>query len=271
MRHLAPGLLALLTVSLLAPCTSGCASACTRVKQRQAEILGGASKAPPAGASSTQSPHLVASIPYATLGWMLSKPVSRVRPVAARDPRHQLPQLPGLKLGLGRITVAIDRVTVQPAPPGQVGLQIALGIRHKNRPVTAILLDAQIKPRIDPRAGSIQIALSPRDIASLRPSLPPAERKKLANFLWNQVPDGLDRLVSRGRVEQIAGTVVNDLLGRSFETIRKNLLGGADRFLQFEITVPPLPIRTIELRSAGDAKTGGASSSPCSPGSRRPA
>ncbi len=231
---------------------TGCASPCARVKQRQDELMG--QLGTPARAPA--SPHLVASVPFSTMGWMLSQPVKKIRPIALPLPDIDLPQVPGLKLGLGSVAIGIDRVTVQPAPDGQVGLQIALGILSGGKPVTSILLDARITPQIDPGKGSVLLALSPRDIASLKPSLPPGQRSKLIDYLWSRVPGSVRGLVSRGRVEQVAGGVINDLLGRSFESIRSKLLTGAERFVQFEITVPPLPIRQIQLRSQGDARTG---------------
>ncbi|MCA9716977.1 MAG: hypothetical protein H6713_07385 [Myxococcales bacterium] len=247
--HLCTPLAALATVCA-ALMLSGCASPCARVKQRQDEILGQHADAAPG------SPHLVASVPFSTMGWMLSQPVQKIRPITLPLPDVDLPQLPGLKLGLGSVAVGVERVTVQPAPDGQLGLQIALGLLSGGKPVTSILLDARVTPQIDPGAGTIVLALSPRDIASLRPTMPPGQRSRLIDFLWSRVPASVHRLVSRGRVEQLAGTLIDDLLGRSFETIRANLLTGAERLVQFEITVPPLPIRQIQLRSEGDARTG---------------
>ncbi|MCA9689604.1 MAG: hypothetical protein KC636_08330 [Myxococcales bacterium] len=240
----------LLVVVATAPLASGCASACQKVAAAKQELA----RAPQPARG---GPHVVASIPFDTVDRLLSLKVQKIRPVSVTLPDLSLPQLPGLKLGLGRVTVALESVRATPAPDDQLGIRLTLALRSGQRTITRIALDASVRPQIDAQAGRVEVALAPRDIANLRPTLPPEGRKQLADFLWAEVPDSVRRLVSRGRVDQLADTVASDLLGRSFGTIQKQLLSGAEPFAQFTLHVPELlPIDAVHLRSQGGTGPG---------------
>ncbi len=230
------------TIVLVPLLTASCAAPCEKVRKRETALRN-------PGEVAATGPQMVVSIPLTTLNHLLSRPVAKLRPVALPIPELNLPQLPGLKLGLGNVRIHVQQIAVVPAPDGLLGLDIVLGLSSGNKPITAIHLQTQVRPQINPQNGTIQVAVGANDIAAIKPTLPASERKRLANFLWTQVPASLTRLVSRGRVEQAAAGLVENLLGRSFESIRRNLLGNLHQYLTFSFDLPEVPVRTVHLRS----------------------
>ncbi len=220
----------------------GCAAPCEKVRQRESALRH------PQAAQRT-GPQMVVSVPLTTLNHLLSRPVAKLRPVALPIPDVGLPQLPGLSLGLGNMRIHVQQIAVVPAPDGLLGIDIALGLSSGRKQVTSLHLQTQVRPQIDPQGGKIRVAVGAGDIAKLKPTLAPSERTRLANFLWSQVPSSLHRLVSRSRVEQAANTMIDNLLGRSFEGVRRNLLGNIHRYLEFSFDLPHVPVSSVRLRS----------------------
>lgn len=221
----------------------GCAAPCEKVRQRESALRN-------PGAVRTSGPQMVVSIPLTTLNHLLSRPIAKLRPVAFPVPDLSLPQLPGLSMGLGNVRVQVRQISVVPAADGLLGLDIALGLSSGRKQITAIHLATQIRPQIDPSGGSIRVSVGANDIARIKPSLPPAERKRLADFLWAQVPSSLHRLVSRGRVDQAAASLVDGILGKSFANIRRHLLKDIHEHISFSFDLPPeLAVQQVRLRS----------------------
>ncbi|WAS90271.1 hypothetical protein [Nannocystis punicea] len=231
----APGLglvLAPLIPLLLAP--AGCASSvCSKVQADRAAFTRRAA---------TPGPHLALAVPYATLSQSVQRSLAGM-------PQVRLP-LPDLgPVDLGSLAVAIRSVAFRPAPAGSVGARVTVALTSQGKPVTALELDAVIAPRLDPREGSVRLRLGAADLREVRPSLPPAERKRFAEFLLSIVPGAARALVGREQVEALAETFLRELVGGRWPQIRDNLLQGTDDLVDVEIDLGDVPLTKIELKS----------------------
>ncbi len=234
----------LLVLSLALAGASGCAaSACTKVRNDRQAFL----RRQGDGAAA----QMVLAIPLTTLSQSLTFPLARIQPIKVPLPDLELPQLPGLGIDLGALEVGLRSVQILPAAEGQLGLRVSFALRSRGRDITAIDLDAVVAPQIEPKGGSVRLSLRPQDLVRVRPSLPPAERKKFADFIMSLVPDGAARLVSRGRVEQLTDKILTDFVGGQFPKIRDSLLGHLDTLVDVEIDLPPVPLARVVLRSPG--------------------
>ena len=236
-------LASLFTFSLALAGASGCAaSACTKVRSDRQTFL---QRKGPGDAA-----QLVIAVPLTTLSQSLTFPLSRIQPIKVPLPDLELPQLPGLGIDLGSLEVGLRSVQILPAAEGQVGLRVTFALRSRGRDITAIDLDAVIAPQITPGDASVRLSLRPQDLVRVRPSLPPAEHKKFTDFIMSLVPDGADRLVSRGRVEQLTDKILGDFIGGQFPKVRDQLLGHLDALVDVEIDLPPVPLARVVLRSS---------------------
>lgn len=230
-------LLLLLTALL----TAGCASrACTRVRDDRREFQ------QRRGAGDVAQ--LVVAIPAATLDQALSLPLSRLPPVAVPLPDLDLP-VPGLDVDLGKLEIGLRSVSVRPAPPGQLGLRVRFVLLARGATIGAIDLEAVVAPQLTPGDATVRLSLRPQDLVRVRPSLPPEERKKFADFILRQLPD-VARLVGRDQIENFADKALGELVARSFPAVRDNLLAHAGPLVDVEVELPPVPVTRVELRTS---------------------
>jgi hypothetical protein len=221
--------------------TSGCASrACTRVRDDRREFQ------QRRGAGDV--PQLVVAIPTTTLDQALSLPLSRLAPIAVPLPDLDLP-IPGLDVGLGKLEIGLRNVSIQPAPPGQLGLRVRFVLLARGAVITAIDLETVIAPQLTPGEATVRLTLRPQDLVRVRPSLPPAEKKKFAEFILSRLPD-VARLIGRDQIEAFADKALAELVTRSFPAVRDNLLGDVGTLVDVEIDLPPVPVARIELRTS---------------------
>ena len=145
-----------LVVLFAALLTAGCAAnACTRVRDDRREFQqrrGAGDKA-----------QLVVAIPATTLDQALSLPLARLAPIAVPLPELGLP-IPGLDVGLGKLEVALRSVSVQPAPPGQLGLRVRFVLLSRGATITAIDLEAVIAPQLTPGDATVRLSLRAQDL-----------------------------------------------------------------------------------------------------------
>lgn len=232
----------LVTLALLL--TAGCASrACTRVRDdhRRFQQRRGAGDVA----------QLVVAVPTTTLDQALSLPLSRLPPIAV--PLPDIP-IPGLESSLGKLEIGLRSVSFQPAAPGQLGLRVRFVLLARGAVVTAIDLDTLLAPQLTPGADTVRLSLRPQDLVRVRPSLPPAERKKFAEFILSRLPD-VARVLGRDQIESFADKALTTLVDRSFPAVRDNLLADAGPLVDVEIELPPVPIARVELRtSPGDVE-----------------
>ena len=246
--------------ALLALSAGGCAaSVCTRVREEHDAYV----RRP-----AQPGPHLALAVPYATLSQALQRGFGGGRPV-------QVP-LPDLgPVDLGSLAVSLRGVAFHEAPAGSLGARVSVALASGGRPVTALDLDVVVTPQLDPRAGSVRVRLRPQDLAQVRPSLAPAERKRFAEFVLGLVPASARALVGREQIEQLADGFLRELVGGRWPQIRDHLFQGTDELVDFEIDLPELPLTGLELRSgAADLELWAHTSLPAaslSPGPARPA
>lgn len=187
-------------------------------------------------------PHVALALPYATLSQGLQRALAASRPV-------QVP-LPDLgPVELGSLTASLRGVGFHAAPPGQVGVRVTVALASGGRPVTAIELDAVVAPQLDPGSGVVRVRLRAQDLVQVRPNLPPAERRRFAEFVLGLVPASARALVGREQVEDLADGFLREIVGGRWPQIRDHLLQGTDELVDAEIDLPELPITRIELRS----------------------
>ncbi|MDC0723255.1 hypothetical protein [Nannocystis bainbridge] len=256
----APGVLLVLAPLIpLLLTTPGCASSvCSKVRADR-EAFTRRAAAP--------GPHLALAVPYATLSQSVQRSLASL-------PQVRLP-LPDLgPVDLGALAVTIRSVAFRPAPAGSVGARVSVALLSQGKPVTALELDAVVAPRLDPAAGSVRLRLGAADLREVRPSLPPAERKRFAEFLLSLVPGAARALVGREQVEALAETFLRELVGGRWPQIRDNLLQGTDDLVDLEIDLGDVPLTKIELKSgATDLELWAHAALPAealSPGTARP-
>lgn len=188
-------------------------------------------------------PHLALAVPYATLSQSAQRSLAGLSQV-----RVPLPDLGPVELGA--LAVGVRGVVFRPAPAGSVAARVSVALTSQGRAVTALDLDAVITPQLDPRAGRVRLRLSPADLREVRPSLPPAERRRFAEFVLGLVPAAARALVGREQVELLADTFLRDLVGGRWPQIRDSLFKGTGDLVHVEIDLGEVPLTRIELRSA---------------------
>lgn len=230
----------------LAPLTSlalACASPCERVQQTRDEFL--AALEPAAGQRQVSAAHLSVSIPYEVVDALVAAELHRI-PSATLP----LPEVAGMSLGSLRL--GVDQVRLRPAPPGEVGFRIVVGLREGKRSVFTIDIDARVRPKIDPSGGSVSVALSGKDILALEPSISAASRKQLAQWIDRKLPDAASMLIDDEQLAALVGELLDPLMRSAAASVKKNLLDELGELARFEFDLPPeLPIQRVVV-GAGD-------------------
>lgn len=223
----------LVALAVIAALAGGCASSvCTRVRAEHDAFV---RRGPEPG------PHLALAVPYATLSASLQRQFSAARPVTI-----PLPDLG--PVDLGSLAVSLRGVSFREAPAGSLGARVSVALASGGRPVTALDLDVVVTPQLDPREGSVRVRLRPQDLAQVRPSMPPAERKRFAEFLLGLVPPAARGLIGREQIEELADGFLRELVGGRWPQIRDHLFQGTDELVDVEIDLPELPLTKLELR-----------------------
>ncbi|HEY8376098.1 MAG TPA: hypothetical protein VIK91_06395, partial [Nannocystis sp.] len=227
--HLAA--LALAPILLAAPACAG--SVCQRVRADR-EAFQRRTAAP--------GPHLALAVPHATLSQSAQRSLAGL-------PQVRLP-LPSLgPVDLGALAVGVRGVAFRPAPAGSVAARVSVALTSQGRAVTALDVDAVITPQLDPLAGSVRLRLRPEDLREVRPSLPPEERRRFADFVLGLVPPAARALVGRGQIEGLTDAFLRDLVGGRWPQIRDSLFKGSGDLVDVEIDLGDVPLTKIELRS----------------------
>jgi hypothetical protein len=242
-RLLLPTLLAgSLLGSLLA-----CAAPCEKVQDshtafRKATLptAAGARATPD---SSDNQPHLRLSVPYEVLDAMIAKELGRI-------PKLDIPLPEVAGASLGRLKLGVETVRLQQAPAGELGVRVGIGLREGKRLVLVVDVDARLRPRLNPNAGTVAVALAGRDIIELRPSISKQSRKQLGDWIWSKLPDAAKMFVDRNTVTNLAGELADELMRQAASKLERELLDELGELVDFEFDLPEeLPVRSIALRS----------------------
>jgi hypothetical protein len=189
--------------------------------------------------------HLSVSVPYELIDAMIAKELARV-------PKAKLPLGSVAGVSLGTVQVGVEGVRARKAPPGQLGFRISIGLREGKRTILTVDVDARLRPRLDARAGTLEVALAGSDVIALDPSISTQSRKQLGEWIWSQLPDAAKMLVDRNTVSGFAGDLAEQLTEQAANLLEREFLDELGELARFEFDLPEeVPIQSIEL-AAGD-------------------
>lgn len=229
---------------LMAPLA--CVSPCEKVQSshtafRKATLPLGARAARPTPGSSDGRAHLSVSLPYELIDAMVAKQLASV-------PKLKLPLGAVSGVSLGTVTLGVDSVRARSAPPGELGFRIGIGLREGKRTVLTVDVDARLRPRLDAGQGTLAVALAGTDVIALVPSISPASRKQLGDWIWSQLPPAAKMIVDRNTVSGLAGDLADRLMVQASAMLERDLLDDLGELARFEFDLPEeLPIRSINL------------------------
>lgn len=220
-----------------------CASPCERVQASHDAFMAALEPGAPAADSSA---HLSVSLPYDVVDQLVAAEISQLPSVAI-----PLPSLAGMSLGSMRLVV--EQIRVRPAPAGEVGFRIVIGLRESKTTIFTIDLDARVRPKIDPSAGSVVVALDGKDVVALEPSLSERSQKQLVDWLWNRgLPDEARMILDKAQVAELASGISDELMRQAAAAVKKNLLDDLGELARFEFDLPPeIPLQRV-LLNAGE-------------------
>jgi hypothetical protein len=234
--------------SLLAGFLLACATPCEKVQSshtafRKATLptSQGASATPKA---SDDQPHLSVSIPFEVLDTMIAKELGRVPTL-----KVPLPEIAGASLG--SLQLGVETVRMRQAPAGELGVRVGIALREGKRTVLIVDVDARLRPRLNPEAGTLAVSLGGRDIIELRPSISKQSRKQLGDWIWSKLPDAAKMFVDRNAVANLAGELADELMRQAATRLERELLDELGEFVDFEFDLPEeLPLQAIALHSS---------------------
>ncbi|KIG13300.1 hypothetical protein DB30_00348 [Enhygromyxa salina] len=244
----ATALAQLLAVSLVSV-TLGCAAPCTRVQDshtafRKATLPITSAARPSQGASDGRT-HASISVPYEIIDAMVAKQLGRL-------PKLSVPVPAVAGVSLGSLGVGVESVRARPAPAGELGFRVTIGLSQGKRAVMTVDVDARVRPQLSPASGTLSVALSGRDVIELKPSISAQSRKQLGDWIWSQIPGPAKMMVDRGTVGALAGELADQLMGQAARLLEHDLLDDLGELARFELDLPDeLPVSAISL-SAGD-------------------
>lgn len=216
----------------------GCASPCARVRQAHAEVTD-------PGVSGASGDHLRLSIPLALVDQVVSREVRGL-------PRASLP-LPAIAgISLGTASVGVDRVTVVPGAPEEVSFAADVSIHSGKRVLAVVRVMARVRPKLDPKSGTVTIALDRQGLIALDAKLAPGGARGLTDALWAQLPPAARALTSKGDVARVAEPAANELLRATADLVERELLDELGRVARVELDLPPIPVDEIHVRSTPD-------------------
>jgi hypothetical protein len=164
--------------------------------------------------------------------------------------------LPTLKLpvpavagvSLGNLGVAVQSVRARPAPAGELGFRVTIGLMQGKKAVMTVDVDARVRPQLSPSSGTLSVALSGRDVIELKPSISAQSRKQLGDWIWSQIPPAAKMVVDRGSVGALAGELAEQLMNQASRLLERDLLDDLGELARFELDLPDeLPISAISL------------------------
>lgn len=227
-----------------------CAAPCEKVQEshiafRKATLAAtGAGSARPTPDASDKQPHMSVSVPYEVLDVMIAKELSRLPKL-----KIPLPEIAGASLGA--LQLSVDSVRTQKAPAGELGVRVAIGLKEGKRSVLTVDVDARLKPRLNPNAGTLAVKLVGRDIVELRPSISTQSRKQLGDWIWSKLPGAAKMFIDRNAVGELAGELADELMRQAKTKLERELLDDLGELVDVEFDLPEeLPIRSIALSSS---------------------
>lgn len=239
-----------LLLASLALASIGCAPPCERAQSsytafRKATLPVDSRRAQADPSASDSGAHLSVSIPYELIDTMIARELGRVPSLTL-----PLPAVSGVSLGTVRI--GVEAVRAQPAPAGELGFRVSIGLREGKQTILTVDVDTRVRPQIDARQGVLAVALSGRDVIALEPRISAESRRQLSDWIWSQLPAGAKMLLDRKAVAGLAGGLADQLMTEATAMLRRDLLDDLGELARFEFDLPDeLPIEAIAI-TAGE-------------------
>lgn len=219
----------------LAVAVTACAPPCKQIKARKRAL--NKLKA------DTKRPHAQVVVPFAELNRLLQQALT---PLPSLELKPEL----ALLSSLVGITVETRSVTVIPARDGHVGLRVSLGFAGERAPVTAMTIDAEVKPTIvrQGKRVSLAIGFGADTLRQLRPRFAPNISRLVAAYL-ERLPGGLVKRLP-GPVRRLAASKLLSFFSeQGFALIRSQLLDRIGQLSRTLIVLPELPIARVHAHS----------------------
>lgn len=187
-------------------------------------------------------PHLSLSVPFSVVDQLVAAEVKRMP-----AQRLAMPDISGVSLG--SVTMRVEKVKTRRAPPGRLGFQIQIGLRSGKQRVMGFDIDAVVTPRVDAEKREVVVALSGKNIQSIRPKLGKGSRKQLANFVWDQLPSAARMLTSKKQIASLVGGISEDLMEDAFRLVKRELLDDLGEITRIELDLPDMPLARVNLKT----------------------
>ncbi len=162
--------------------------------------------------------------------------------------RLTVPGLEQLGVGLG-VELALTDVRLVPADDGHVGVAVTAAVRDGDLPLLDLIIEAQIRPIIDPRRRVIDVVLEPRRLDAVRPRFEAEGKRRLGAWLREALPTGVARLLPEAATQQAASAALTWVVDEGWPLVRDYLLSPLDDALLVQLTLPDIPLERATLRS----------------------
>jgi hypothetical protein len=221
-------------IPLLALFLASCAAPCKQVKNSRAAFE--------ARTAAAESPHLAMSVPFAVVDQLVAAQLKRLKPL-----RMRMPEIAGLSTGT--LTVRVERVRAKKAPPGRLRFAITVGLSSGKRKVMNLDIDVVVTPQIDAPNHEVVIAVSGKNVQSIKPRLDQNANRQLADFIWSQLPSAARMLTSKKQIAAMASGLSDELMQQAFALVKRELLDDLGEITRIELELPDLPLRRVEVQT----------------------
>jgi hypothetical protein len=214
---------------------TACASPCSRVRQAHADVT----KPSQPGAAGD---HLRLSIPLQLANLLVNREVKGL-------PRAQVPLPAVAGVSLGSASVGVDRVFIVPGAAGEVSFAADVSVRSGKRTLLPVRINARVRPQLDPRSGTVLIALDDEGLIAMDAKLGSGGARPLVDALWVQLPTAARMMTSKDDLARLVEPAANELLRRAADLVQRELLDDLGRVARVEIDLPAIAVDEIHVRS----------------------
>ncbi len=216
----------------------GCGGPCQRVAHARDVAM--ARPAPATG------PHLRLRLPFAVANALIADVLAGLPPVPVT-----LGRLGPLATVIGDLTAVPRAVTLGPAGPGLVHVELAVELRDRDGVLLTLATAADLDPTID-RTGdevAITIGLTPARIDRLELDLGDDIARALGGVLAARLPAAARARVPRFVIDQVAAAATEEIASGTWLLLRHTLLPRLGELTRIRIALPPIPVASIALTS----------------------
>jgi|GEM_PF-1716798 len=228
---------ALVALGLTAGVGWGCGTSCEEIAARRDAYVGRTAR--------TDAPHATLNIPLGLANRLVAERLER-----RTSDRLDIDVLERAGLHLG-VVFTLDAVRFVPAEGGRVGVEVDVSVRDGREPLLSVGLAADVRPMVDPVAGTASVMLAPDRLRRISPRIDPEGRQRVAVWLREALPEVLTRAFDDRALGLLADAAVGWLFDEGFPLIRDNLLDGLDESPLLEVALPELPVAGVVFATRG--------------------